>query len=64
MSLWFGVLLVPLMAVLGRRVGGRWMGLGAALGAAVLPFLLGEAQEIADLHNHAGVAGVRGAGIT
>ena len=49
MSLWFGVLLVPLMAalgaVLGRRVGGRWTGLGAALGAAFLPFLLGEAQE-------------------
>ena len=45
MSLWFGVLLVPLMAALGRRVGGRWTGLGAALGAAFLPFLLGEAQE-------------------
>ena len=45
MSLWFGVLLVPLMAVLGRRLGGRWTGLGAALGAAFLPFLLGEAQE-------------------
>ena len=36
---------MPLMAVLGRRVGGRWTGLGAALGAAFLPFLLGEAQE-------------------
>ncbi len=49
LSLWFGVLLVPLMAALGaalgRRVGGRWTGLGAALGAAFLPFLLGEAQE-------------------
>ena len=45
MSLWFGVLLVPLMAALGRRVGGRWTGLGAAVGAAFLPFLLGEAQE-------------------
>ena len=45
MSLWFGVLLVPLMAALGRRVGGRWTALGAALGAAFLPFLLGEAQE-------------------
>ena len=45
MSLWFGVLLVPLMAALGRRLGGRWTGLGAALGAAFLPFLLGEAHE-------------------
>ena len=45
LSLWFGVLLVPLMAALGRRVGGRWTGLGAAVGAAFLPFLLGEAQE-------------------
>jgi len=45
MSLWFGVLLVPLMVALGRRVGGRWTGLGAALGAVFLPFLLGEAQE-------------------
>ena len=45
MSLWFGVLLVPLIAALGRRVGGRWTGLGAAVGAAFLPFLLGEAQE-------------------
>ena len=45
MSLWFGVLLVPLMAALGRRLGGRWTGLGAALGVAFLPFLLGEAQE-------------------
>ena len=45
MSLWFGVLLVPLMAALGRRVGGRWVGLGAALGAAFLPFLLGEARD-------------------
>ncbi len=45
LSLWFGVLLVPLMAALGCRVGGRWAGLGAALAAAFLPFLLGEAQE-------------------
>ena len=49
LSLWFGVLLVPLMAALGaalgHRVGGRWTALGAALGAAFLPFLLGEGQE-------------------
>ena len=45
LSLWFGVLLVPLMAALGRRVGGWWTGLGSAVGAAFLPFLLGEAQE-------------------
>ncbi len=45
LSLWFGVLLVALMYALGRRVGGFWAGLGAALGAAFLPFLLGEAQE-------------------
>jgi len=44
-SLWFGVLLVALMAALGRRIGGWWVGLGAALAAAFLPFLLGEAQE-------------------
>lgn len=46
LSLWFGVLLVALMYALGRRVGGRWTGVGAAVGAATLPFLLGEAQEI------------------
>lgn len=44
-SLWFGVLLAPLMYALGRRIGGRWTGFGAALAAAALPFLLGEAQE-------------------
>ncbi len=44
-STWFGVLLAPLMYALGRRIGGRWTGLGAALAAAALPFLLGEAQE-------------------
>lgn len=55
LSLWFGVLFVALMYALGRRAamhgaaihgGGRfWTGLGAAVGAAFLPFLLGEAQE-------------------
>ncbi len=45
LSTWFGVLLAPLMYALGRRIGGRWAGLGAALAAAALPFLLGEAQE-------------------
>lgn len=45
LSLWFGVLLVPLLAALGRRLGGFWVGLAAAVGAAVLPFLVGEAQE-------------------
>ncbi|MGQ9765814.1 MAG: hypothetical protein ACUVSS_00495 [Anaerolineae bacterium] len=45
LSLWFGVLFVALMYALGRRVGGFWAGLAAALGAAFLPFLLGEAQE-------------------
>ncbi len=41
----FGVALVALMFALGRRVGGFWVGFFAALGAAFLPFLLGEAQE-------------------
>lgn len=45
LSLWFSVLFVALMAALGRRIGGGWAGLGAAAGAAFLPFLLGEAQE-------------------
>ena len=55
LSLWFGVLFVALIYALGRRTamhgaaihgGGRfWTGLGAAVGAAFLPFLLGEAQE-------------------
>ncbi len=45
LSLWFGVLFVALMYALGRRVGGFWAGLGAAVAAAFLPFLLGEAQE-------------------
>jgi mannosyltransferase len=45
LSLWFGVLLVPLSYRLGSEVGGRWAGLGAAVGAAFLPFLLSEAQE-------------------
>ena len=45
LSTWFGVLLIALMAALGRRVAGSWGGVGAALGAAFLPFLLGEAQE-------------------
>jgi mannosyltransferase len=46
LSLAFGVALVPLMYTMGRRVAGEWCGLGAAIGAAFLPFLLGEAQEI------------------
>lgn len=45
LSLGFGVLLVPLLAVLGRRLGGPWVGTGAAVAAAALPFLVGEAQE-------------------
>ncbi len=50
LSLWFGMLFVALMYALGRRganygVGRFWAGLGAAVGAAFLPFLLGEAQE-------------------
>ncbi len=50
LSLWFGVLFVALIYALGRRTamygGGRfWGGVGAALGASFLPFLLGEAQE-------------------
>ena len=51
LSLWFGVLFVALMYALGRRAaihgahGRFWAGLGAAVGAAFLPFLLGEAQE-------------------
>lgn len=45
LSLWFGVLLVPLLAELGRCLGGFRVGLAAAVGAAVLPFLVGEAQE-------------------
>ncbi len=39
------VLLVPLMDALGRRTGGSWAGLGAALGAAFLPFLLATTEE-------------------
>ncbi len=46
LSLWFGVLFIALMYALGRRVEGFWAGLGAALTAAFLPFLLGEAQEV------------------
>ncbi len=45
LSLWFGVLFVALMYALGRRVGRFWTGLGVAVGAVFLPFLLGEAQE-------------------
>lgn len=45
LSLGFGVLLVPLLAALGRRLGGPWVGTGAAVAAAALPFLVGEAQE-------------------
>ncbi|MCX7852519.1 MAG: glycosyltransferase family 39 protein [Caldilineales bacterium] len=45
LSLSFGVLLVPFLAALGRRLGGPWVGTGAAVAAAALPFLVGEAQE-------------------
>jgi hypothetical protein len=45
LSLGFGVLLVPMLAALGRRLGGPWVGTGAAVAAMVLPFLVGEAQE-------------------
>ncbi len=41
----FGIVFVALMARLGRQVGGFWVGFFAALAAAGLPFLLGEAQE-------------------
>jgi mannosyltransferase len=45
LSTWFGVLFIALMYTLGRRTGGLWAGVGTALAAAFLPFLLGEAQE-------------------
>ncbi len=44
-STWFGVLLVPLLVALARRLRMRRAGIGAALYATLAPFLIGEAQE-------------------
>lgn len=44
-STWFGVLLIPLVVVLCRRLGWKQSEWGAALYAALAPFLIGEAQE-------------------
>ncbi len=44
-SVWFGVLLIPLIVALLRRIGRPRAGAGAALYAALAPFLIGEAQE-------------------
>ncbi len=44
-SVWFGVLLVPLVYALARRLGMPKAGVFAALYATLAPFLIGEAQE-------------------
>ena len=44
-SLWWGVLLVPLMVLLARRLAIPNAGWAAALYVALAPFLVGEAQE-------------------
>lgn len=44
-STWFGVLLIPLVVVLCRRLGWKRAAWGTALYTALAPFLIGEAQE-------------------
>jgi len=45
-SLWFGVLCVPLVVVLGRRIVGRDAGLIAALLVTFSPYLIWYSQEV------------------